>query len=806
MLSVLAPEDNPNSLPSNPQIKEADALMKSREETLAIGSLEEKKAALEDVKKALAIYIKYESLHEYRRGNALGTLCSVYRELEDLTNGIKYCQEIVNLEKEKGYDGSAYSQELAKIYVKTKDYKNAINTLQDGLNMMESAYRNGKACQLSPSECEGVKKQAKIGLLKDIGKIHFLAENYSESVKYYQEVINYCNNDCVSYHKTDLGHALLRTGNILDAEKFLLIALRDTKADTERFNNMSRSSQDIHNSSLQFNIQGVTNRVNQQLYQALQELRVKQGRFEEALNVSEEGRTGGISSFLSSQGRVAQVEALTFLQVQDVAREQNATLVNYSIIGNQEIFIWVIQPDGKLHFRQVNLSSLSINGLSNGFEPTNIFKIVVLVTGIAASVIFLKRRKKLVILGIVTSLIVAVLLPFRETQLASINQDSTSSSSNQSRFSLANLTQTTFASIRGKKRGVLSESLGKGTCQDSDDCLERMHKLLIQPISDLLPQKPDEQVIFIPHGELFRVPFAALKDKDGKYLIEKHTLRTSYSIQILKQIRQQAQKKSFTTTTEALVVGNPIMPKVAFNLNSPAEQIDSLPATEKEAKAVAQLLGTNPLIGKQATESTVVNKISDAKLIHLATHGFLNVRKVRHLSCDIIFPDPGDGGEAPPNSFKEYAFTPKEGSESYSVYDQLLCYKLSDVENPGVDVLTFTSSKQDDGLLNEIEIYKLNLNAKLVVLSACDTGLGEITSDGVVGLARPFIARGVPSVVVSLWQVPDAPTSELMVDFYNNLKSNPDKAQALRQAMLTTMKKHPDPFNWAAFTLVGEAQ
>lgn len=91
------------------------------------------------------------------------------------------------------------------------------------------------------------------------------------------------------------------------------------------------------------------------------------------------------------------------------------------------------------------------------------------------------------------------------------------------------------------------------------------------------------------------------------------------------------------------------------------------------------------------------------------------------------------------------------------------------------------------------------------MLSACETGLGEITSDGIVGLARPFIGAGVPSIVASLWQVPDATTSELMIDFYKNLEAKQNKAQALRQAMLTTMKKHPEPVNWAGFFLVGES-
>lgn len=119
--------------------------------------------------------------------------------------------------------------------------------------------------------------------------------------------------------------------------------------------------------------------------------------------------------------------------------------------------------------------------------------------------------------------------------------------------------------------------------------------------------------------------------------------------------------------------------------------------------------------------------------------------------------------------------------------------------------LAFTPSGKDWGFLGEGEIYQLNLTADLVVLSACETGLGEITTDGVVGIASPFVGAEVPSVVISLWQVPDTTTSELMIDFYKNLQARQNKAQALRQAMLTTMKKYPEPVNWAGFFLVGES-
>ncbi len=119
--------------------------------------------------------------------------------------------------------------------------------------------------------------------------------------------------------------------------------------------------------------------------------------------------------------------------------------------------------------------------------------------------------------------------------------------------------------------------------------------------------------------------------------------------------------------------------------------------------------------------------------------------------------------------------------------------------------IALAPSNNDDGLLSAGEILDLELNIDLMVLSACDTGRGAITGDGVVGLSRSLLTAGVSSLVVSLWSVPDAPTSELMTYFYQELRQNGDKAQALRQAMLKTKEKHPHPRDWAAFTLIGES-
>jgi len=294
--------------------------------------------------------------------------------------------------------------------------------------------------------------------------------------------------------------------------------------------------------------------------------------------------------------------------------------------------------------------------------------------------------------------------------------------------------------------------------------LQQLHKLLIEPIADLLPTDPNAHVVFLPQGELLLVPFPALKDKDGKYLIEKHTILTAPSIQLLELTRQQRQRLGARHVVplqgnEAIVVGNPTMPSLPPEPGQPAQQLPSLPGAEKEANAIAPLLNTKPLIGNQATKSVIVQRLAGARIIHLATHGLLD--EFRGLESAIAL--------APDSSYKE---------------------EIGRV----------------NGLLTAEEILDLKLNAELVVLSACNTGRGRITGDGVIGLSRCLISAGVPSVIVSLWSVPDAPTASLMTEFYQNLQKNPDKAQALRQAMLTTMKQHPNPKDWAAFTLIGEAE
>ncbi len=347
-------------------------------------------------------------------------------------------------------------------------------------------------------------------------------------------------------------------------------------------------------------------------------------------------------------------------------------------------------------------------------------------------------------------------ITFRRSDLKSLSQ--------QQNISLTELVSDSRKSIGVRGRDSTREVVKNVSEPEETQRLQQLHSLLIKPIADIMPSDPNTHVIFIPHQELFLVPFAALQDADGKYLVEKHTILTAPSIQVLeltqKKLEQIESRKSLKEKSfNILIVGNPVMPRVSLDVGQPAIQLSSLPGAKEEALAISKVLNVDPLIGAQAIESTIKSKLLQADIIHLATHGLLDYRQLQNES--------GQG-------------------------------------LPGA--LALAADGKEDGLLTADEIFDLEINASLVVLSACDTGRGEITSDGIVGLSRSFISAGTPSIIVSLWAIPDAPTAYLMTQFYNQLKLNPNKAQALRQAMLETMKHHPHPKNWAAFTLIGETQ
>jgi CHAT domain-containing protein/tetratricopeptide (TPR) repeat protein len=522
-----------------------------------------------------------------------------------------------------------------------------------------------------------------------------------------------------------LGLRLFKAGKLAEAEKMLFAAVQVLEKTRKEFL-QQRAVLASGNESVDRAIGSVFDPISVSVndntagsYNLLQQVLIAQNKVDSALEIAELGRTRVLVELLArraSPQATAQllINSPTIQQIQQTAVQQKATLVAYSIIDepasvqemllNQkkqpqasQLFIWVVQPTGKVAFRKVDLNPLW----------------------------------------------------------------------KQQNTSLADLVTSSRESIGIRGIGAVSRP-GVEQNQETEQTqrLQQLHKLLIEPIAKLLPTDPNERVIFIPHKELFLVPFPALKDDGGKYLIEKHTILTAPSIQVLNSTYQQRQRTK-GKAKDLLVVGNPTMPEITLEAEQPPQQLPSLPSAEQEAIEVGNLLHVQPLIGNKATKETVLGRISQSRIIHLATHGLIDFN--------------------PPSL---------ENVEA----------ALSSSISPA-GTIALAPSGTDNGLLSAEEILDLKLNAELVVLSACNTGRGEITGDGVIGLSRSLIIAGVPSMIVSLWSVPDAPTASLMSEFYRNIQERQlDKAQALRQAMLTTMRQHPNPINWAAFTLIGQAE
>ncbi|MBD2740807.1 CHAT domain-containing protein [Coleofasciculus sp. FACHB-1120] len=479
----------------------------------------------------------------------------------------------------------------------------------------------------------------------------------------------------------NLGHTLFTSRKLPEAEK----NLRDA---VEVLESLRPGLNDLYNVSV-FDTQVLT-------YNLLQQILIAQNKEDSALEISERGRARAFVELLqqrlspeASARSQTKLNPPTIAQIKRIAKEQNATLVEYSIVPEEEfkvqgklrgkaseLFIWVVQPTGKVAFRRVDLKPLRQQ--NNSFEDL-----------------------------------------------------------------LAN------------SRILNGPNLSKGEAARS-----QLHQVLIQPIADFLPKDANSPVIFIPQGGLFLLPFPALKAPNGKYLIEQHTILTAPAIEMLDLTHQQQKRlerlyKTSPDSKNVLVVGNPTMPSMPTTKDGQTPQkLAPLPGAEREALTIAKLLNTQALIGDKATKVEIVQQMPQARVIHLATHGLLD-----------------------------------------------------DIQELGIPgAIALAPSKNDNGFLTAGEIFDLKLNAELVVLSACHTGRGKITGDGVIGLSRSLISSGVPSAIVSLWAVPDEPTTLLMTEFYQTVQKNPNKAQALRSAMLVTMKQYPDPVNWAAFTLIGEAQ
>nr|XP_058946925.1 tetratricopeptide repeat protein 28-like [Pocillopora verrucosa] len=297
-----------------------------------------------------------------------------------------------------------------------------------------------------------------------------------------------------------------------------------------------------------------------------------------------------------------------------------------------------------------------------------------------------------------------------------------------------------------KKSSARSRLVEEDEDEDEDEkvisSLFLCYKMFIAPVYDLLEEL---EVIIVPDRSLYKVPFAALSEKEGaQYLSETHRIRVIPSLTTLKII--QDSPEDYHSNTGALIIGNP---KVNW--------LPPLPVARKEAEMVGRLVGVPPLVGEEATKQAVLERISSVSLIHFAAHGDAERGEIA-LS------------PIPSTSNRENGIPPHE-----------------------------------DYMLTMADVSRVKVRAKLVVLSCCHSGRGDIRAEGVIGIARAFLGSGARSVLVALWAISDSATEQLMSRFYEHLVEGESASESLHQAMKWMRKsKSTSVSEWASFTLIGD--
>ncbi len=220
--------------------------------------------------------------------------------------------------------------------------------------------------------------------------------------------------------------------------------------------------------------------------------------------------------------------------------------------------------------------------------------------------------------------------------------------------------------------------------------------------------------------------------------------------------------------------------------------LSPLPGTEKEVNLISAMMRENKWVTKVnlGTESNekAVKQVNNPKVLHIATHGFfdkdIEQSKVKGVKTETITRN------------KLLRSGLMLAGASVSLYN-----RKNAVFQP--DKIEKTT---EDGILTAYEAMNLNLDSTdLVILSACETGLGDVENgEGVYGLQRAFIIAGAESIILSLWKVDDATTQKLMTLFYNEWLKSGNKRQAFRSAQSMVRQQFPDPYYWGAFVMVGE--
>ena len=290
----------------------------------------------------------------------------------------------------------------------------------------------------------------------------------------------------------------------------------------------------------------------------------------------------------------------------------------------------------------------------------------------------------------------------------------------------------------------ISAPLSKG----NGNSLHLLHCCIFCPIAKLLR---NDEIIIVPDGALCLAPFAAFLDESSRYLSESFRIRVIPSLTSLKLIADAPE--DYHSKSGALLVGDPCLKEITYITGEP--KLKQLPYAREEVRMIGEILNIAPLTGEAASKDEVLRRIGSVALVHIAAHGQSGGGQI------YLAPNPARKSKYP---------------------------------------------QEDDYILKIADVRAVQLRARLVVLSCCHSGQGDVKAEGVVGIARAFLGAGARSVLVTLWAVDDEATLEFMKKFYQHLRDGKSASVSLSLAMkyLRETEKFSAVKYWAPFQLIGD--
>ena len=672
----------------------------------AYHSLGDFKAAIKFYQQALSI--SKEVGNKDSEKDVYSNLGCTYQFLGDFKTAIKFHQQALSISKEVGNkdsEGSDYTN-IGNVYYAERDYEKATECYQRALNIAKEvgnktseggSYLNlgNVYADLGNFKAALEFNQQALSIAKEIGS------KYTEECAYANLGIVYCAlrdfKTAIEYHRKALS-IVKETGNKMSEAK-----LYRNLGDVHGFLGDVCTAEDFYKCSVRLfdELRGLLQsndkwkidfrNKHKVSYSMLWLVQLQQNKTVEALFTAERGRAQALMDLMESQYGVKSVHPVS-------AEKTNTISSISSHLPSQTIFLaeahsilnfWVLQKGNLCQFEQKAISD-SLESLTHKtYKQIGVFKKVMCenrsLDGPAD-----KESEE---------------VPYR-------NRDEKS----------------------------------KASAEGEGDALKALSDVVLGPISHLLQS---DEVIIVPDGPLFLVPYAALLDQHSRYLSETLTIRLVPTLTSLRLMTECPDE--YHSTSGALLVGDPSVEGILFR----GRRILQLPAAKEEVEMIGAILNIKPLIGKEATKAEVLSRLNSVALVHIAAHGRAETGEI------FLSPNPTMANER---------------------------------------------LKEKDFLLTMADVLKAKLRARLVVLSCCHSGRGKIKAEGVVGLARAFLGAGARCVLASLWAISDAATLQFMRYFYEHLAERKCASKALHQTMKQMRESSifSDIKYWAPFVLIGD--